>query len=431
MSIIDDTSPLLGDARRASRRSWIVAFLLVGMAGTLFLAGLALGHFGIPGQTYGTAGTPPQFASQFHIFWEAWQQIEHEFYSPAPLDPQAMTYGAIQGMMTGLGDPFTYFAEPSQHRLESDAFKGDFGGIGASLALVDAQPAFVEVFVASPAELAGLQAGDRLLAVDGTDVAGLALDQVVLLIRGSLDTPVQVEVQRGNGTRLSLNIVRQRVDLPSLSSQLLSDDVGYVGVQLFSAHTGEELARAIQELRGQNVRALVLDLRGNGGGLTSGAIDLLRCLLGHGIAFREVRAAAQEQRHAIPFSEPLVDWPLALLLDGGTASAAEMVAAAIHDYDRGVLIGRRTFGKGSVQAMYQLSDGSSVHITISHWLSANGYPIEGVGLEPDIIVASAGVAETEDPFLRRAVDYLTERIGRVSAGRIAPIRSHDSGKVMV
>jgi carboxyl-terminal processing protease len=211
----------------------------------------------------------------------------------------------------------------------------------------------------------------------------------------------------------------------------LSDGIGYVGIRLFSAQTGEELAGAIQQLQRQNANALVLDLRGNGGGLTGGAIDVLRRLLGHGIAFRELRRGAEEQRHAIPFGEPLMDWPLAVLLDGGTASAAEIVAAAIHDYERGVLIGQRTFGKGSVQGMYQLSDGSSVHVTISHWLSANGYPIEGVGLEPDIVVASTGVSEAEDPFVRQAVDYLDQKTGRISTGSIAPLRSNDSGKVMV
>jgi carboxyl-terminal processing protease len=130
--------------------------LLLGMAAGLFSAGFVLGRSGIPGRMQAIGGTPPQFARQFRIFWEAWQWVEREFYSPTPLEPQAMTYGAIQGMMTALGDPFTYFAEPAQHRLESDTFKGDFGGIGASLSLVDARPTFVDVYVASEAEVAGL-----------------------------------------------------------------------------------------------------------------------------------------------------------------------------------------------------------------------------------------------------------------------------------
>lgn len=426
-----DTSPLLRNVGPVRRHWWIAVILFLGTAVTLFSAGFVLGHFGIPGQTHAIAATLPEYAGQFHIFWEAWAKIEHRFYAPTPLDPQAMTYGAIHGMVASLGDSFASFVEPAEHRLETDTFKGDFGGIGASLVLTDTQPTLIEVYVASPAHMAGLQVGDRLLAVDGVEVSGLSLDKVVLLIRGPLGTPVQVDVQRGSGEKLSLSIVRQRVETPSLSSQLLSDGIGYIRIYLFGARTGEELARAIQELQGQHASALVLDLRGNGGGLTGGAIDVLRRLLGHGIAFRELRRGAVEQRHAIPFGEPLVDWPLAVLLDGGTASAAEMVAAAIRDYERGVLIGQRTFGKGSVQGMYQLSDGSSLHITISHWLSAKGYLIDGVGLEPDIAVAPSSVAEAEDPSLRRAVSYLEQKIGRISRGSIAPLRSHDSGKVVV
>jgi carboxyl-terminal processing protease len=431
MSSLDNASPPLGNMRRIRRGWWIAAALFLSMAVALFSAGFLLGHFGIPGRAPVTAGTPGEHTRQFYIFWEAWHRIEQQFYPAVPLDPQAMTFGAIEGMLASLGDPFTSFARPSERRLETDTFQGDFGGIGASLALMDGQLTLVEVYVGSPAEVVGLQAGDRLLAVDGTEVTALPLDQVVLLIRGSVGTVVLLDVQRGSGKRLSLSIVRQRVELPSLSWQLLSDGIGYVGIHLFSARTGEELARAIQELRGQKADALVVDLRGNGGGLTGGAIDVLRRLLGHGIAFRELRRGLEEQRHAIPFGEPIMDWPVAVLLDGGTASAAEMVAAAIRDYERGILIGQRTFGKGSVQGVYQLSDGSSVHITTSQWLSAGGYPIEGVGLEPDIIVSSADIAQDEDPFLRLAVDYLRRELGRISTGNIAPIDSYDSGKVMV
>jgi len=413
------------------RVRWMLVALTLGVAVAVFVAGFAFGHFATPGEGHIAPMITADQARQFHIFWEAWHKIQQRFYSPTALDPQAMTYGAIHGMVASLGDPFASFVEPPEHRLESDTFKGDFGGIGASLISVDAYPTIVEVYMASPAEGAGLQVGDRLLSVEGTQVAGLLMEDIVLLVRGPLGSPVQLEVQRASGEELALSIVRQRVEMPSLNWQLLAEGIGYVGIQLFSARTGEELTRAIQELQTHGVGALVLDLRGNGGGLTGGAIDVLHGLLGHGIAFRELRPGAPEQRHAIPFGEPLVEWPLAVLVDGGTASAAEMVAAAIHDYERGVLIGQRTFGKGSVQAMYQLSDGSSVHVTVSKWFSANGYPIDGAGLEPDLVVAPAGAAETEDAYLRRAVDYLEQQVGHISAGRIAPIKSRDSRKVMV
>lgn len=429
MSTIFERSLLLPSAQRSGRRWWIASLICLAVA--LLSAGFALGHFGVPGAAKSKGGAPAEHASQFSIFWEAWDHIDRQFYALAPLDSQAMTHGAIAGMVASLGDPFTSFAEPSRHRLESDIFQGDFGGIGASLALVDGRLTFIEVYFSSPAEVSGLQAGDRLLAVDGTEVTGLSLDQVVLLIRGPLEAPVRLEVQRGTEGHLSLSLVRTRIELPSLDFQLVSAGIGYVGIHLFTARTGDELARAIQSLREQNVSALVLDLRGSGGGLTGGAIEVLRHLVGHGIAFRELRRGGDEQRHAIPFGAPPVNWPVAVLVDGGTASAAEIVAAALHDYQRGVLIGERTFGKGSVQGVYVLSDGSSVHVTTSHWLSPSGYPIDGVGLEPDIVVPSVDVVQGKDSFLHHAVDYLERRTGRDPTGSVIPLKLHDSGKVMV
>ena len=397
----------------------------------LCAGGFLLGRFGVPGQGYLAPPTASSHARRVRVLWEAWRILEQRFYSPTALDPQVMTYGAIHGMVAGLGDPFVSFVEPAAHRLEIDSLKGEFGGIGASLVLMQAYPTFIEVYVSSPAESAGLQVGDRLLAVDGHSVSGLPLEQIALLIRGSLDSPVRLDVERATGQRLSVSIVRQRVEMPSLGWQTLSDGIGYVGIHFFSARTGEELDKAIQELQRQRVAALVLDLRGNAGGVTGGAIDVLRHLLGHGIAYRELRRGAHEQRHAIPFDEALVDWPLALLLDRQTASAAEMVAAAIRDYDRGVLVGQHTFGKGSVQGMYPLSDGSSLHVTISRWLSPAGYTIDGVGLEPDIAVDLSGIVATDDASLRRAVDYLHQKIGRASENGIAPLISRYPGKVMV
>jgi len=153
-------------------------------------------------------------------------------------------------------------------------------------------------------------------------------------------------------------------------------------------------------------RALVLDLRGNGGGVVEGARDVLSQLIGHGIAFRELNKDGKESRHAIPFRLRTVGWPLAVLVDAGTASSAEILAAAIRDHERGLLIGEPTFGKGSVQAIFPLRDGSSVHVTISRWLRSNGHPIEGVGLQPDIAVAPATGQKEGDLSLQRAVEHL-------------------------
>jgi carboxyl-terminal processing protease len=399
--------PVLSGVRRHG--SWVVLLMSPLLALMLFVAGLVVGHFTTPVNRYPITNTPTEHAEQFRVFWEAWNRIEHKFYSPLPLDYRDMTYGAIRGVLASLGDPHTILVEPPQHRLESDTFQGEFGGIGVSIAIQEQQPVIVEVHTGSPAERADLQSHDILLSVGGTDVAGLALDTVLLLIRGPIDTRVELVVHR-SGQELSFSIVRERIELPSLTWQVLPEDIGYVHIQFFSGRTGEELSRAIRALREGGARALVLDLRGNGGGVVEGARDVLSQLIGHGIAFRELSKGGKESRHAIPFRLRTVGWALAVLVDAGTASSAEILAAAIRDHERGLLIGEPTFGKGSVQGIFPLHDGSSVHVTISRWLSSSGHPIEGVGLQPDIAVTPGRGQEEGDLSLQRAIEHLAREL---------------------
>jgi len=377
------------------------------LAVMLFVAGMVVGHFTAPASRLPMVNTPAKHAEQFRVFWEAWDHIEQKFYSLGPLNYQDMVYGALRGMLASLGDEHTIFVEPQQHRLETDTFKGGFGGIGVSIASDDGQAVIVEVHAGSPAERAGVWSGDVLLAVDGTGVSGLALDAVVLLVRGPIGTRVELVVERSGEQELSFSIIRERIELPSLTWQVLPDGIGYVHIQFFSGRTGEELERAIQALREGGTRALVLDLRGNGGGVVEAAKDVLSQLVGHGIALRELSKGGKEHRHPIPFRLQTVDWPLAVLVDSGTASSAEIVAAAIRDHDRGLLIGEPTFGKGSVQAIFPLQDGSSIHVTISRWLSSNGHPIEKVGLQPDIAVYSDDSQQDSDASLQRAIERLS------------------------
>jgi carboxyl-terminal processing protease len=385
---------------------WLILLMLPLLALVLFVAGVVVGCFATRPSRYPVASTPAEQVDQFRVFWEAWDQIEHKFYSPVPLEHRDMTYGAIRGMLASLGDPHTVLVEPPQHRLETDTFEGGFGGIGVVVAIEDHQPIIVEVHPGSPAEKAGLQGEDALLLVDGDSVSSLALDRVVLLLRGPTGSPVELVVRRSGERELSFKIVRERIELPSLTWQMLAADVGYVHIEFFSGRTGEELSHAVGTLREGGARALVLDLRSNGGGVVESAIDVLGQLIGHGIAFRELGQEGDERRHPIPFRLQTVDWPLAVLVDGGTASSAEIVAAAIRDYERGLLVGEPTLGKGSVQAIFPLQDGSSVHVTISRWLTSNGRPIEGMGLQPDIAVAAGEGQEDGDLSLQRAIEHL-------------------------
>jgi carboxyl-terminal processing protease len=385
---------------------WSVLLMSPLLALVFFAAGVVAGHVTAPSNRHVLDSTPAQHAQTFRVFWEAWSRIEQTFYTTTPLQHREMTYGAIRGMLAALGDRHTLFVEPPQHRLQTDAFQGGFGGIGVTISIKDQRPVIVEVSLGSAADRAGLWRGDVLLSVDGTEVSALALDTVVLLVRGPVGSRVELNVQRSDGQQLSFSVVRERIELPSLTWQVLPDSIGYVHILFFSGLTGQELSRAIKALSEEEVRALVLDLRANGGGVVEGASDVLGQLIGHGIAFRELSNAGEERRHPIPFRSQTVDWPLAVLVDRGTASSAEIVAAAIRDHERGVLIGEPTFGKGSVQGIFPLQDGSSVHVTISRWLSANGLPIEGVGLQPDIAVTRDEGQGEGDLILERAMEHL-------------------------
>jgi carboxyl-terminal processing protease len=320
-------------------------------------------------------------------------------------------------MLAALVDRYTVFVEPSQHRLETDTYDGGFGGIGVTISIEDQSTIIADVHEGSPADNAGLRQGDIILSVDGTRLAGLELDQVVLLVRGPTGTSVELTVRRSGEPTLTFHIKRERIDMPSLDWKILSDDIGYVNIGFFSSRTSGELGRAIEDLKASGVQALVLDLRGNGGGIVDSATKALSKLIGRGIAYREVRKDGQELRHPIPFHADVVNWPLAVLINRGTASSAEIVAAAIRDHKRGQLIGATSYGKGSVQGVFPLSDGSSVHVTIARWLSSDGHPIEGVGLAPDLDVPDTETDQKDDLILQRAIEHLRRELQATSAVR--------------
>ena len=369
--------------------------------------GFGLGRRAAWFDQYAGTGSADQ-ADRLRVFWEAWDVIEHQFYRPAALDYRAMTYGAVRGMLASLGDPHTTFLEPAEQHLDADRYKGEFGGIGALIAVRSGRPTLTALGDQSPAAQAGLQVGDAISVVDGRQVAGLDLDAIDALLRGEVGSKVELTIEREQSETLSFTLARARIEVPSVAWQVLDGDIGYVQVTYFSERTSAELASALRLLQRRDVRALALDLRGNGGGLVDSALGVLRYFLDYGVVLREVSAGGAEKRYTLPTERQSVNWPLAVLVDSGTASAAEIVAAAVQDRGRGKLIGERTFGKGSVQAVLTLADGSSVHVTTAHWLSPDGHPIDGLGVEPDIAVASREDAGYADLVLRWATDYLSK-----------------------
>jgi carboxyl-terminal processing protease len=259
-----------------------------------------------------------------------------------------------------------------------------------------------------PAAKAGVQPNDELLAVDGQDVTGKTSDEVVGLVRGEVGTQVTLRLRRaGTAEPFDVVVTREEIENPSVEWRLLEQDptTGYIALRIFGERTVDELRTALQELQTQGAQRLVLDLRHNPGGLLQAAVDVASQFLADGLVMSERKANDEVKTYPVRSGGLATDIPLVVLTDEATASASEIVAGALQDADRAPLIGRRTFGKGSVQLVFDLSDGSSIHVTVARWLTRGGQQIDGTGLEPDVPVAVENAPAGSDPDLAAALDW--------------------------
>lgn len=341
------------------------------------------------------------------LFWEAWDILDEAFFGELPSDRQR-TYGAIRGSLALLNDPYTIFLEPQPGAVERDRLAGAYGGIGVDLWRDAAGQVILSPFPASPAEQAGIRTGDILLAVDGASVVTETLDAIHVRLRGEAGTVVRLMISRPPTPPFDLDVTRAVIQVPSVTYRVLDQapSIGYLHVTGFTGRTSDEVAQALQTLLSSGVASLVLDLRDNGGGLIEQAVAVADAFLDGGVILYEIRRGGQEQAFQAQRGGAASDIPLVVLVNGSTASAAEMVAGAIQARERGILIGEPTFGKGSVQLIYTLSDGSSLHVTAALWLLPDRQPLAPNGLEPDILVSPAN--GLEDTSLAQAIEFFTQ-----------------------
>jgi carboxyl-terminal processing protease len=351
--------------------------------------------------------------SDFAIFWEAWDRIEESFIGELPTD-QELTYGAIRGSMANLNDPYTIFVEPVARAEERQTLQGTFGGIGATLTrLEEGGPIILEPIPGNPAEKAGLRFGAELLAVDGVAITpDLSVTEVRNLIRGEKGTVVVLTVLHPGETEPEdLAITRDDILDPSVSYRLLGDagDIGYIRLARFSGESSREVAEAITSLQAQGAEKLILDLRNNGGGLLNAAVDVADHFLTAGPVLYQVSRDEGEREFQSTNETLAATEPLVVLLNAGTASASEILAGALRDRGRATLMGdHRTFGKGSVQLVYDLSDGSSVHVTSARWFTPGRSQLDQQGIEPDVWVeiTQEALENGRDEVVERAVEFL-------------------------
>lgn len=345
----------------------------------------------------------------FLMLREVWDLVERDFYGELP-DLRTVNYAAIRVLLDSLGDENTIFIEPPSAAIIDEDATGEFEGIGAFVGLDDeGKLEIVRPFANGPAGVAGLLAGDRVLEVDGTLLAGKTLYEAINLIRGPAGTDVRLLIERtGVPAPFEAIVTRARIEIPTITIQLTEEGIGYIRLHTFNAAASEALEDGLAELLQGGLNGVVLDLRQNPGGWLDQAIEVADLFLAEGVIVEERWSDGSEEvfeSHRGDIGERV---PLVVLVDRGSASASEIVAGALQDHGRAVLIGEQTYGKGSVQRPYSLSDGSELRVTIAVWITPNGRAIHGHGLVPDIEVPWP--EETSDPLLDpqldRAIEYL-------------------------
>jgi carboxyl-terminal processing protease len=399
-----------------------VIFIVLGLvlAATIFAAGFISGSgltsLGIVGANPELPALPIQQqvdAEQpegvnLDVFWEVWNTVDDRFFYDLPTDEERVQ-GAIEGLINSLGDPYTAYVPPDVAHMMNEDISGEFEGIGAFVEEAPEGGVYIfRVFEGGPAEQAGLRAGDIVIAVDSEDVTENILRESLLLIRGEAGTDVTLTVIReGQDTPLEFTVTRARLDVPTVESEMLDNNIGYVALYEFNARASSQLRPALRQLLNDGAESIILDLRNNPGGYLDESVTIADMFLADGTIVIQRNVDGEERSFTSTRGEFAEDVPLVVLINQNSASASEIVAAAIKDNGRGTLIGQTTFGKGSVQLQYNLSDGSLLRVTYANWFTPDNVSISELGVEPDIVVEVPEEQTQEDVQLDRAVEFLT------------------------
>ncbi|HEX3050525.1 MAG TPA: S41 family peptidase [Aggregatilineaceae bacterium] len=332
----------------------------------------------------------------FKPFWDAWTQIHAEV--TAPLDDNALMESALSSMMEAIGDPHTDYMPPEVWQQVNESMSGAYEGIGAVVGESEEYGGLelVSIMDGSPAEKAGLHPGDVIVEVEGQDVTDLSQNEIIALVRGPAGTLVRLGVMREDASEmLKFEVKRDRISIPSVTSEVLDGNIGYVRLSQFEFETGEALRDALTEMNANELDGLILDLRGDPGGYLTTAIDVGSVFITEGPIVIE-RSPGQEYAHEALGNAVAPDVPMVVLVDQGSASASELIAGALQDTGRATVVGMQTFGKGSVQTWRELSNGGGIRITISRWYTPDGNSVSEVGITPDVEVPYDPDAEDDN-----------------------------------
>lgn len=323
-----------------------------------------------------------------------------------PVNSDQMIEGAVTGIVESLDDPYSVYLEPKTFAALQEQIKGSFGGLGILVGLKDGSPTVVRAFEGTPAAIAGIEAGDVIIKINDTDAAGIDLETAITLMRGPVGSAINLTVDR-QGSQLQFTIVREEISVPTVEGKVIdSTGIGYIMISQFTERTPEEMRETLLILQESQVKGLILDLRDNPGGELMSAVNVAKYFIPKGpIVYIDYRNGRDQE-----FSSEgnTIGLPLVVLINSGSASAAEILAGAVKDTGAGALVGTTTFGKGVVQTLFQLDNGAGLKLTTARYLTPNKNDINLKGIEPDVVVQQP--EPSLDPQLDRAVEIMKQKI---------------------
>lgn len=340
----------------------------------------------------------------FDIFWDVYERVKNNF--PQDVNNQNWVYGAAKGAVASLGDRYSLFLTPEESKKFFEDINNEFSGIGAELSQEGNLFIIVAPLKGSPAEIAGLKPQDVIVAVNGVEVSKYQFNELINVIRGEKGTQVTLKIMRkGFDEPKDFKVTRDIIQVESLEFEMKPNNHGYIRVTQFSDDTTEEFAKAIEQLLKDGAKDLVIDLRNNPGGFLNTSIDMASLFIAEGPIVSEVKKGDETKDFKPTLDDKYKDLKMVVLVNGGSASASEIFAGAIQDREKGKVIGTQTFGKGSVQEIENLKDGSALRITVAKWKTPKGRFINGEGIKPDIIVEDDEKTDADEQ-LDRAIKEL-------------------------
>jgi carboxyl-terminal processing protease len=401
--------PMMVDKKKLIR---FVAAVLLGvvLVGASYYGGYKTGYsktktIEIKGVTDIEPGS--EVSADFGVFWQAWSKIKENYLRNSELKEEDMMYGAIQGLAENIGDPYTTFFSPLDAQKFEEDINGEFGGIGAELEERNGQVFVVAPLKDTPAERAGLKPRDIIIKAGDTELFGKSAQDAVKAIRGEPGTKIKLVVTReGVEGSIDIEITREVITVPVVEWEWQDDRIAYVRIVSFSQTAPYAFYNAMREIAAEGPKAMILDLRFNPGGYLEVAVNIAGWFVDRGDIVVKERYASGEDTVFRSYGNALFkNLPVAVLVNGGTASASEILAGALRDNNGSKLVGEQTFGKGTVQTLEELKDGSMLKITVANWVTPNDFIIEGDGLDPDVEIELTE-EDTEDVQLKKAIEML-------------------------